>query len=194
MADLSAIETGFREAIRRLDRAGRLLHGHDRLDPHLEVAAFVKRHDGDLAFFFERVGDSGMPVCANLLASHPNVLTLFGLDTHGVRAAVERGTHRPLAPRLVEEGPCQEVVVREGIALGRMLPVPHHMPGDAGRFITAGVVIARAPRPASATPPSPRLQPQGGATRPPSISTSAATCASATARPSGRASPSPSPW
>lgn len=51
----------------------------------------------------------------------------------------------PLPPREVPSGPCQEVVVREGIDIPGTLPVLLHAPGDAGRFITAGVVIVRDP-------------------------------------------------
>ncbi len=162
MTDTGVIDTGFRAAIRTLDRAGRMVHVHDRLDPYLEVAAFVRHHDGDRALFFERVGDYTMPVCANLLASHANILTVFGLDVHGVRAAVERGIQRPLRPRLLEAGPCQEVVVREGIDLERMLPVLHHMPGDAGKFFTASVVIARDPETGVRNASFHRLQLLGG--------------------------------
>ena len=162
MADIGVIDTGFRSAVRKLDRAGRMLHVHDRLDPYLEVAAFVKNHDGDRALFFERVGDYAVPVCANLLACHANILTVFGLDVQGVRAAVERGIHRPLPPRLVDGGPCQDVVVRDGIDLGTMFPVLHHMPGDAGRFFTASVVIARDPETGTRNASFHRLQLLGG--------------------------------
>ncbi len=162
MQDVGVIDTGFRSAIRKLDRAGRLLHVHDPLDPHLEVAAFVKHHDGDLAFFFHRVGASSLPVCANLLASHTNILTVFGLDVHGVRAAVERGIQRPLKPLVLAGGSCQEVVVREGIDLERMFPVLHHMPGDAGKFFTASVVIARDPETGVRNASFHRLQLLGG--------------------------------
>ena len=191
MADIGVIDTGFRSAVRKLDRAGRMLHVHDRLDPYLEVAAFVKHHDGDRALFFQRVGDHAMPVCANLLACHANILTVFGLDVQGVRAAVERGIHRPLPPRLVDGGPCQDVVVRDGIDLGTMFPVLHHMPGDAGRFFTASVVIARDPE--TATPPFTASSSWAG-TRRPSSWTWAGTCDCSTGRPSGRRRPSPSPW
>ncbi len=113
------------------------------VDPHLELPAFVKNLDGDLAFFFERVNGCEIPVCCNLLASRKNALAALGVDLQGLRAAVQRAIDHPIPPVEVEKGRCQEVVVTDGIDLGAMFPVPFHMPGDAGRFITGGIVIAK---------------------------------------------------
>ncbi|MFQ5691757.1 MAG: UbiD family decarboxylase, partial [Nitrospinota bacterium] len=143
MTDLGALDTGFRSSIRRLSRAGRLMRVRTPVSPHLELSSFVKTLDGDLAFFFERVEGWEIPVCCNLLASRENVLAALGVDLRGLRAAVQRAIDHPIPPVEVEKGPCQEVTVMDGIDLGAMLPVPFHMEGDAGRFITGGIVIAK---------------------------------------------------
>ena len=46
---------------------------------------------------------------------------------------------------LVEKAPAQEHVHTDDIDLGRMLPALHHTAADAGRYITAGIVIVRDP-------------------------------------------------
>src|SRR5215475_14924679 len=46
---------------------------------------------------------------------------------------------------LVEKAPAQERVHTGDIDLGRMLPALHHTAADAGRFVTAGIVIVRDP-------------------------------------------------
>jgi 2,5-furandicarboxylate decarboxylase 1 len=143
MTELGELDTEFRSVIQRLYQADRMMLVRSPIDPHLELTSFVKNRDGDLAFFFERVGDREIPVCCNLLVSQQNALIALGVDLQGLRAAVRRAIDRPIRPVEVEKGPCQEVVVTEGIDLGEMLPVPYSMPEDAGRFITGGIVIAK---------------------------------------------------
>ena len=145
MGEIGPVDTRFRTALNRLDRAGRLLKVHSRLDPHLEVAGLMHRCDGDLAMLFERVGDYAVPFCANFLVSLANVEVVFEQDLTGIRACMERGLAGSLKPRIVENGPCQEVVVTREIDLERMFPVLFHALGDRAKYITGGVVIARDP-------------------------------------------------
>ncbi|MFQ5875411.1 MAG: UbiD family decarboxylase [Dehalococcoidia bacterium] len=145
MSDWGLVDTRFRTALRRLDSAGRLLKVRSRLDPHLEVAGLMHRYDGDLAMLFEQVGDYSIPVCANFLVSPANVKAVFEQDLVGIRACMERGLAGSLKPRIVGDGPCQEVAVTQEIDLEEMFPVLFHACGDGGKYITGGVVIAQDP-------------------------------------------------
>jgi 2,5-furandicarboxylate decarboxylase 1 len=139
------VDTSFRAALRRLDAAGRLLKVRREVSTSCEVAALMKRYDGDRALFFEHVAGYSMPIVGNLIASQANCEAAFGMDFHGLRASMERAIGAPIPPREVSVGSCQEVVVTDGIDLEKMLPVLQHTPGDAGRFITSGVVVVRDP-------------------------------------------------
>ena len=145
MGDLGPVDTRFRTALQRLDQAGRLLKVHSHLDPYLEVTGLMHRYDGDLAMLFEHVGEYPIPVCANFLASLANVKAVFDLDLAGIRASMERGLAGSVKPRVVQDGPCQEVVVTRGIDLEEMFPVLFHAHGDAGKYITGGVIISKDP-------------------------------------------------
>ncbi len=113
MSELGELHTGFRSVLRRLYEAERMMRVRTPVDPHLELPAFVKNLDGDLAFFFERVNGCEIPVCCNLLASRKNALAALGVDLQGLRAAVQRAIDHPIPPVEVEKGRCQEVVVTE---------------------------------------------------------------------------------
>lgn len=141
----SIVDTRFRTALRRLDAAGRLLRIHSRVDPVLEVAGIMKRHDGGLALFFERVGEYAIPVCANLVASPANVQAVFQMDHWAVRDCMRRALEHPLKPVVVPKGACQEVVITAGVDVERTLPVLLHAAKDGGKFITGGIVLARDP-------------------------------------------------
>ncbi len=62
-----------------------------------------------------------------------------------MREFVGRALGDPKPPVLMERGPAQEQVHRTNIDLGKMLPALHHTAADAGRYVTAGIVIARDP-------------------------------------------------
>ncbi|MBI2848549.1 MAG: UbiD family decarboxylase [Chloroflexi bacterium] len=47
--------------------------------------------------------------------------------------------------RIVDTGPCKEVIIKEGIDLPAMFPVPWHCEGDVGPFINPGALVQRDP-------------------------------------------------
>jgi len=80
-----------------------------------------------------------------LLASDKRVAMALGLSEETVfEETVRRATH-PIPPRVVPEGPCQEVVM-EGIEVKlRKLPLCINNPDDGGRYITACHVVVKDP-------------------------------------------------
>jgi 2,5-furandicarboxylate decarboxylase 1 len=143
---VNVIDTGFRTVLARLDAGGRMLKVHQNVDPEFEVAGLMKRYDGDLALLFDHVEGYPMPVIGNLLASRANCEAAFGLDYKAIRDCMQRAVAAPIGPcTSAGPGACHEVVITDGIDLGRCLPVLSHAPGDAGKYITAGVVVVRDP-------------------------------------------------
>jgi len=145
-SEIGVLDTRFRTALERLDRAGRLLKVRSPVDPHLEIAGLVKQREGDVGFLFENVKGFSMPVACDLQASPSTVQTVFGLDADGVRAVMDRAMTRPLPYRLVDGGPAHDVVrLGKDIDVERQLPVLWHTARDGGRYVTAGCVIAKDP-------------------------------------------------
>jgi 2,5-furandicarboxylate decarboxylase 1 len=142
---VSGLDLRFRSALERLEAAGRVTHVTREVSTDLEIAGLMKRHDGDRALLFERVAGHRMKVLGNFLASPANAEAALGLDRRGIRERMRCAIAAPVAPMEVRSGPCQEVTKTSGIDLGKDLPVLRHSPGDAGRFVTAGVVIVRDP-------------------------------------------------
>lgn len=148
---LPVLDTAFRSALARLDRAGRLLKVQQAVDPDYELAGIMKRYDGDLGLLFEQVKGHQIPVVGNVLASRENCETALGLDFRGIRDCMQRAVSQPLAPARHAGGtnppPCHQVVYTDatGLDLGALLPILRHAPDDSGAFITAGVVVVRDP-------------------------------------------------
>ena len=85
-----------------------------------------------------------MPVIGNLLSCQANVEAAFGIDFRGVREFVSRAMGNPKPPVLVERAPAQEHVhTRRSISAA--CAGARATAADAGRYITAGIVIARDP-------------------------------------------------
>jgi 2,5-furandicarboxylate decarboxylase 1 len=140
------VDLRFRTALGRLQRAGRIRSVTGRRDTDLEIASILKKLDGDSALVFPDVAGYAVPVIGNLLASPANCEAAFGLGFRGIRELIIRCFDGDgLPPRVVPDGPVRQNMITESIDLAGQLPALLHAPGDGGRFITAGVVIARHP-------------------------------------------------
>jgi 2,5-furandicarboxylate decarboxylase 1 len=145
MSNSGILDTRFRSALERMTAAGRLTAYTKLADPHLEIAAIMKRLDGGPALLFTAVDGHSIPVVGNLLSCQANCEAAFGLDFTGIRDLVGRALGAPLPPVLAPKGPAQEQIHASDIDLPSMLPALHHTAADAGRFVTAGIVIVRDP-------------------------------------------------
>ena len=141
----SVLDTRFRTALERMAEQGRLVTYNAPVDPHLEVAGIMKKLDGGPALLFSSVNGHGLPVVGNLLSCQANVEAAFGTDFRGVREFIGRALGEPKPPVLVERAPAQEHIHLKNIDIGRMLPALQHTAADAGRYITAGIVIVKDP-------------------------------------------------
>jgi 2,5-furandicarboxylate decarboxylase 1 len=146
MSNADILDTRFRSALRRMLEAERLRAYEGEADPRLEIAAIMKKFDGeDAAILFGDVAGHDVPVVGNLLSNKLNCEAAFGCDFRAIRSFIGRAISGPLPPVVVERAPAHEEVHRNGFDIGGMLPVLTHTPADGGRFITAGVVVARDP-------------------------------------------------
>jgi 2,5-furandicarboxylate decarboxylase 1 len=115
------------------------------VDPVHELGAILRacELEGKAAFFHDVKG-SATPVVGSVLGSHERIALAVGCRRENLGDVLEKATQSPVPCREINGAvPCQEVVCEE-VDLAT-LPVPVHAPGDAGRFINAGVVIARDP-------------------------------------------------
>lgn len=146
MAGVNAPDTRFRSALARMAEKGRIRVHRGSVDPHLELAALMKALDGREALLFPQVQGFSVPVVGNLLNCRENCEAAFGTDFHGIREMISQALGAPLPPEVVTDAPAQQHVMRSGIDIGKTLPALFHAPEDAGRYITAGIVVVRDPQ------------------------------------------------
>jgi 4-hydroxy-3-polyprenylbenzoate decarboxylase len=151
--------------VRYLERKGQLKRVRVEVDPELEVTEITQRvlRDQGPALFFERPKGSSTPLVMNLFGTMDRIRLALGREPAEIgqelisafqrvnppslkgiwesRALIRRGlfTH----PSRVRSGACQEVIESPDLSV---LPILKCWPGDAGRFITYGMVLTQHPR------------------------------------------------
>lgn len=140
-----------RAFLKRLEELGQLAKVQVEVDPKYEIGAICRKalRDGGIdqnpAIFFQRVRGSRIPVVTNVLDSRPRYyLALETTREQFLHDYIHR-TARPVSPRIVERGPCQQNVLEGSkVDLG-LLPIPVWNEKDGGPYITMTCVIHRDP-------------------------------------------------
>ena len=94
---------------------------------------------------FERVQGSDIPIICNVVASRRALAFALGVAEGGLAVEYARRIKDVMKPVVVPDPPFRTHVLRGGdVDLGR-LPIPTYFPGDAGAYLTAGMLVARDP-------------------------------------------------
>jgi 2,5-furandicarboxylate decarboxylase 1 len=113
-----------------------------------DVMALVLEYERRRRFpilLLERVRDSDIPIVCNVVASRRALAFALGVPEAGLALEYARRIKDPIKPVVVTDAPFrQHVLTGPDLDLGR-LPIPTYFPGDAGRYLTAGLLVARDP-------------------------------------------------
>jgi UbiD family decarboxylase len=140
--------SAFRTYLGALERCGQLVRIDRAVSPEFEIAAHVRKSSDTMgpAFLFENVrGHPGWTVAAGLYGTMARLPVALGCPMGQVVDRYGEAVRRPLAPRRVREGPCQEIVLTADQVDCTTLPIAVHSELDAGRYVTAGVMVGRDP-------------------------------------------------
>ncbi|MGH7770318.1 MAG: UbiD family decarboxylase [Candidatus Binatia bacterium] len=142
------IDLDLRQFLTHLESAGELQRIKAPVDAKHEIGAVCKilnERAGSPAVLFENVKGSDIPVVGQLLFGEKRVAMSLGLAPEKMFDETVKRADKPIAPRLVQEGPCQDIVM-EGAGVDLMkLPICTNNPNDGGAYITAGHVIIKDP-------------------------------------------------
>lgn len=131
-----------REFITQTQDRGWLVTIEDETDPELEMARILSKYDGK-PVLFTRVKGYPYPVVAGVCSDRAYFALALNVPPERLLFAMTEALAHPLSPPLVESAPCQEVI--ESTVDLTTLPILHHLPGDAGPYITAGVLVTKDP-------------------------------------------------
>ena len=134
-----------RDYIALLDELGWIDHITDEVEL-LQIPTIMKEQEQKRrTVLFEHVKGCRSPLINNLFPSRDYLGRLFSCEGRDVTRVFAERYEASIPPVLVDSGPVQEVVLGKGEFDIRDFPFIQHNAGDAGRYITAGMVIAKDP-------------------------------------------------
>ena len=110
---------------------------------------------------FEKIRGYDMPVVCNVVASRRALAFALGVPESELAAEYARRIKEPMKPVVVADPSFRRHVVTGDAVDLAALPIPVYFPGDAGRYITAGMLVARDPETGVETEGYHRLQLKG---------------------------------
>lgn len=150
---------------------GQLASTKEMVDPVAELAGVYRMVGGGTpvapnsktgpAVVFENVKGFSMPVVVGMLASRKRTAMLLGCEPERLGFQLLEALKRPVPPVLLEEAPCQEVVLRPPFDLRTLIPAPTNTLKDAGPYFNMGLVRAEDPETGEADVTIHRLCVQG---------------------------------
>jgi UbiD family decarboxylase len=141
-----------REYLQVLESKGLLCHVKAEVDKDWEISAVCRQtfrripQDRRPALMFDNIKGYNMPLVVGILGGSRRIYaTALGTDVAGAWDVWQR-SKSPIPPKLVNSGPCQEVVLMGDQANIEMLPAPIWTVGqDPGAYHTSPFVISRDP-------------------------------------------------
>src|SRR6266403_850310 len=127
---------------------GEVVRVTDRVSIEEDVMALVLEYERRRRYpilIFEKVGDHDIPIVCNVVASRGALAFALGVDPRGLAPEYARRIKDYVKPVVVPDPPFrQRVLAGPALDLAR-LPILRYFPGDAGRYLTAGMLVARDP-------------------------------------------------
>jgi 3-polyprenyl-4-hydroxybenzoate decarboxylase and related decarboxylases len=113
----------------------------EEIDRDLEVAGVVKALDNGPAILFENIkGYPGVRNIVNIFAREDRVARMFDVDDwRKLKFKVLEGMRHPIAPKIVDKAPCQEVVITKDFDIPAMLPINQYTERDGTRVMGCGI-------------------------------------------------------
>ena len=132
----------FRKYISQLEARGALHRIPTPTSKTYEIAALLKQLE-PRPVLFEHVVESPFRVVGNLFCGKAAFADYFGISLPEIIPFMTQAIEQRSVCRVVEEAPCQEVVVEQPDL--DTLPILRHCEQDGGNYISSGVVITRHP-------------------------------------------------
>ncbi|MBW1800310.1 MAG: UbiD family decarboxylase [Deltaproteobacteria bacterium] len=139
--------TSMRGAMEYLATKRDVLRIKEEVDPIYEIAGLAKALDKGPVLMFENIkGYAQFRNIGNFFSRRDRLADLYDLeDTKELKFRFVEALRKPLPPKVVEDAPCQEVVITDNIDVPAFLPIIKHTERDAGRILGSGIQLLMGP-------------------------------------------------
>jgi 2,5-furandicarboxylate decarboxylase 1 len=128
--------------------AADILHVTERLSPDYFKTALALELDArqrSPVIQFDRPDGGDVPIVTNLFADRERIARMVGTDRAGFNTAFARALQNLVPAVVVDGGPIHEVVQTGSDVDVQQLPISRHFEGDAGRYISSGILVCKDP-------------------------------------------------
>jgi 2,5-furandicarboxylate decarboxylase 1 len=126
----------------KLEKDGELIRVEKEVSAKYELANVLNAL-GEKPTIFENVKGFDFPVFGGITSSRDIIAKALGTTKEGLLARTVEALRAPTTPKMVDDAPCQEVIVNHPDL--DKLPFLTHLPGDGGRYASATVAIIKDP-------------------------------------------------
>jgi 2,5-furandicarboxylate decarboxylase 1 len=130
----------FRGMLERMEREGHLQRVKKTISP-LHITALCGQ--APAALLCESAEGYDIPVVGGLYWTRARLASALGWPEGELGSRFARAVARPITPILVNDAPCQEVVVTDDDVDLTALPIPFMHEKDGGPYISAGIAFAK---------------------------------------------------
>ncbi|OLO25219.1 hypothetical protein BTR23_25205 [Alkalihalophilus pseudofirmus] len=138
------MEQSLRAALDAYEQKDDILRIKKEVDWEFEAAAYLWKYKHGPTVIFDNVKGYDNQIVGNLLSERRKFGHHFGLSEKEIQPYIVNAIENPILPEIVDEAPVQEVVTTD-VDILRDLPIPVISEKDGGRYISAGVFIAKHP-------------------------------------------------
>jgi len=135
-----------RRCLQELEQTDRLIRVKKKVEPKYELSAVAKVLHSKFkkAVLFENVKGSEIPLITYFFPDRRSVADSLNINSQNTFKEWNKRENQYIPPIRVDYAPIKEVITNKDIDLN-ILPLITHSIGDAGRYITGGIVIAKHP-------------------------------------------------
>ncbi len=136
---------GLRNFIEQLQKTNELTKITKPVSTEYEMAGIIAAL-GEKPVLFENVKESSIPVVAGLVSSKELICRSMGITKEQLLPKLLDAIEHPVAPKMVTDAACQEVVhIGADVDLTK-LPIMHYTDKDGGKYIASAVSIVKDPQ------------------------------------------------
>ena len=136
---------GLRSFIEQLQKNGELIKITKPVSVEFEMAGIIAAL-GEKPVMFENVKDSSIRVVAGLVSSKELICRSMGITKEQLLRKLLDAIEHPVAPKMVTNAACQEVVHTGADVDLTKLPIMHYTDKDGGKYIASAVSIVKDPQ------------------------------------------------
>lgn len=133
-----------------------------QVDPKFELGAIQEKIGNSQPILFKNIKGSNVPIISGMFGDREMFYDFTGTTREGRIQKYLNAIANPMPPKVLQNGPVKENIIKRNIDMGKILPLPTFHELDSSSFITAGVMVVKDPETGKVVTSIRRMQYNGG--------------------------------